>query len=158
MPEISIQTADGAKERYSVVKTRVTIGRSRESDIFLPDQWLSRHHAEIRRKGETWFIVDLNSKIGTLLMGQPAKGEVRLRPGDVITLGEHTLTYAEGASFAEEVEEQPEGTRVFSARELSDISTKPAIDPTDLARQNRVLTSGGHESDHRPLADSSTPS
>ncbi|HVQ29975.1 MAG TPA: FHA domain-containing protein, partial [Vicinamibacteria bacterium] len=140
MSEIVIQSADGNRDHYSLAKDVITIGRSRESDIFLPDQWLSRHHAEIRRKGETWIIVDLNSKNGTLLMGQPAKGEVRLRPGDVITLGEHTLTYAEGASFAEEVEEQPEGTRVFSARELSDISTKPAIDPTDLARQNRVLT------------------
>ena len=28
----------------------------------------------------------------------------------------------------------PEGTRIFSARELSDIKTKPAIDPEELAR------------------------
>jgi pSer/pThr/pTyr-binding forkhead associated (FHA) protein len=47
MPEIAIQTAGGTRERYPLAKPRVTVGRSRESDIFLPDQWLSRHHAAI---------------------------------------------------------------------------------------------------------------
>ena len=157
MSEIVIQSADGNREHYSLEKDVTTIGRSRESDIFLPDQWLSRHHAEIRRKGEAWIIVDLNSKNGTLLSGQPAKGEVKLRPGDVITLGEHTLTYTEGASSFEDVEKEPEGTRVFSARELSDISTKPAIDPTELARQNRVLTIVSKATSelvaHKPLSE-----
>jgi pSer/pThr/pTyr-binding forkhead associated (FHA) protein len=137
MPEISIQTADGAKERYSVVKARVTIGRSRESDIFLPDQWLSRHHAEIVQRPEGYFVVDLQSKNGTLLNGQPVREDGRLREGDIITLGEHTLTFVADEGTEEEFE--PEGTRVFSIRELSDINTKPAIDPAELQRQNRVL-------------------
>ena len=157
MAEIVIQSADGNREHYALEKDVTTIGRSRESDIFLPDQWLSRHHAEIRRKGESWIIVDLNSKNGTLLSGQPAKGEVRLRPGDVITLGEHTLTYKEGPGSYEDVEKEPEGTRVFSAREMSDISTKPAIDPADLARQNRVLTIVSKATSelvaHKPLSE-----
>ncbi len=157
VPEIVIQSADGNREHYSLEKDVTTIGRSRESDIFLPDQWLSRHHAEIRRKGEAWIIVDLNSKNGTLLSGQPAKGEVKLRPGDVITLGEHTLTYTEGAVAFDDNEKEPEGTRVFSAKELSDISTKPAIDPQELARQNRVLTIVSKATSelvaHKPLSE-----
>jgi serine phosphatase RsbU (regulator of sigma subunit) len=58
-----------------------------------------------------------------------------------------------------EVEEEvePEGTRVFSVRELSDINTKPAIDPAELARQNRVLgvlSKATRELvEHRPLQD-----
>ena len=48
---------NGARERFPLTKDRVTIGRSRESDIFLPDQWLSRHHAEIRRDGDEFFVV-----------------------------------------------------------------------------------------------------
>lgn len=69
MAELSIQSADGSKERFPLVKERVTIGRSRESDVFLPDQWLSRHHAEIRRQGDVYFLQDLGSKNGTLLNG-----------------------------------------------------------------------------------------
>ena len=153
MPEISIQTADGAKERYSVVKPRVTIGRSRESDIFLPDQWLSRHHAEIVQRPDGYFVVDLQSKNGTLLNGQPVKDDGRLREGDVITLGEHTLTFVADEGTEEEFE--PEGTRVFSIRELSDINTKPAIDPAELQRQNRVLATLSKAASelviHRPL-------
>ena len=157
MPEIVIQSGDGTREHYPLAKDVTTIGRSRESDIFLPDQWLSRHHAEIRRRGEGWIIADLESKNGTLLTGQTVRGEVRLRHGDVITLGEHTLTFTEAGAAVEDNELEPEGTRVFSARELSDINTKPAIDPQDLARQNRVLAAVSKATvellAHKPLSE-----
>jgi sigma-B regulation protein RsbU (phosphoserine phosphatase) len=137
MAEISIDTGDGSRERFALAKERVTIGRSRDSDIFLPDQWLSRHHAEILRKDVNFFLHDLGSKNGTLLNGEPVSGDRRLRHGDVITLGEHVLTFS--SDDAEEDSAPPEGTRIFSARELSDIKTKPSIDPEELQKQNRVL-------------------
>jgi phosphoserine phosphatase RsbU/P len=154
MPQIIIQFPDDKSEPYPLAMDRVTIGRSRESDIFLPDQWLSRHHAEILKKGDAFFIVDLKSKNGTLLNGQSIQEEKRLRAGDVITLGEHTLTFS-SADVADDEDKEPEGTRVFSVRELSDINTKPAIDPTELVRQNRVLTILKNATEelmnHRPL-------
>ena len=143
MAEISVQAADGSRERFPLVKGRITIGRSRDSDIFLPDQWLSRQHAEIRQKPDGYYVSDLGSKNGTLLNGGRIHEEHRLRAGDIITLGEHVLTFSLGEpGDAEEEPEQdsdPVGTRIFSARELSDIKTKPAIDANELARQNRVL-------------------
>jgi adenylate cyclase len=155
MPEISIQTAEGSRERFPLAKPRVTIGRSRESDIFLPDQWLSRQHAEIRQKADGFYVADLRSKNGTLLNGEPVREECRLRDGDVITLGEHMLTFSTGDLADLEEDREPEGTRVFSAKELSDISTKPAIDAAELARQNRVLAILSQAASalvvHRPL-------
>jgi sigma-B regulation protein RsbU (phosphoserine phosphatase) len=155
MAEISIDTGDGSRERFPLAKERVTIGRSRESDIFLPDQWLSRHHAEILKKDVTFFLHDLGSKNGTLLNGEPVHGDRRLRHGDVITLGEHVLTFS--AEEAEEDSQPPEGTRIFSAKELSDIKTKPSIDPEELMRQNRVLEVLSQAARsllaHRPLPD-----
>ena len=139
MPEIAIQTAGGTRERYPLAKERVTIGRSRESDIFLPDQWLSRHHAALEQRADGYWVGDLRSKNGTLLNGEPVREWRRLRPGDVITLGEHTLTYNAEAQPEEEEEREPEGTRVFSVRELSAINTRPSIDAAELQRQNRVL-------------------
>ena len=94
MAEIAIQTAGGTRERYPLGASRVTIGRSRESDIFLPDQWLSRHHAAIEERPDGYWVSDLKSKNGTLLNGEPVRDWHRLRPGDVITLGEHTLTFS----------------------------------------------------------------
>lgn len=144
MPEIAIQTAGGTRERFPLAKERVTIGRSRDSDIFLPDQWLSRHHAAIELRDEAFWVSDLHSKNGTLLNGEPVREARRLRPGDVITLGEHTLTFCAETSSAEEAapeddEREPEGTRVFPVKELSAIDTLPAVDPAELKRQNRVL-------------------
>jgi serine phosphatase RsbU (regulator of sigma subunit)/pSer/pThr/pTyr-binding forkhead associated (FHA) protein len=158
MPEIAIQTAGGTRERFPLAQPRVSVGRSRESDIFLPDQWLSRHHATIELRDDGWWVNDLNSKNGTLLNGEPVRAWRRLRPGDVITLGEHTLTFCADAEVEEEEEErEPEGTRVFSVRELSDINTRPAIDPGELQRQNRVLAILSKAASelvvHRPLAD-----
>ena len=156
MAEIAIQTAGGTRERYPLARDRVTIGRSRESDIFLPDQWLSRHHAAIEERPDGYWVSDLKSKNGTLLNGEPVRGWHRLRPGDVITLGEHTLTFNAEAQ-EEEDEREPEGTRVFSVRELSAINTRPAIDATELQRQNRVLAILSKAASelvvHRPLGE-----
>jgi serine phosphatase RsbU (regulator of sigma subunit) len=84
-------------------------------------------------------VSDLKSKNGTLLNGEPVREWRRLRPGDVITLGEHTLTFCTESAEEDEEEREPEGTRVFSVKELSAINTHPAIDLTELQRQNRVL-------------------
>ena len=154
MAELKIQTADGSKERFPLSKPRVTIGRARSSDVFLPDQWLSRHHAAIEQRNGAYYILDLGSKNGTLLNGDRVSGDRRLRDGDIITLGEHVLIF----SLDDELDERPpEGTRVFSAKELSDIKTKPSIDPEELARQNRVLGVLSEAAKqlivHRPLAE-----
>jgi serine phosphatase RsbU (regulator of sigma subunit) len=156
MAEIAIQTAGGTRERYPLGASRVTIGRSRESDIFLPDQWLSRHHAAIEERTDGYWVSDLKSKNGTLLNGEPVRDWHRLRPGDVITLGEHTLTFC-ADDAGEEEEREPEGTRVFSVRELSAINTRPAIDAAELKRQNRVLAILSKAASelvvHRPLGE-----
>jgi sigma-B regulation protein RsbU (phosphoserine phosphatase) len=139
MAEISISTPAGPIERFALSNERVTIGRSRESDIFLPDQWLSRQHAEIQQRRDGFYLVDLGSKNGTLVNGTPVHGECRLHDGDVMALGEHVLTFLGRDPVEEEDEAAPEGTRIFSARELGDLSSAPAVNPEELARQNRLL-------------------
>jgi serine phosphatase RsbU (regulator of sigma subunit) len=139
MSDITIESADGSRQKFKVGKERVTIGRSRDCDIFLPDQWLSRHHAEIRRRGQSAFLADLRSKNGTLLNGERVAAERELRHGDVISLGEHRLTFTTDEEETVEEHDAPEGTRIFSAREITDIKSKPATTADDLKRQNRVL-------------------
>ena len=75
----------------------------------------------------------------------------------MITLGEHTLTFCADDGGDEEEEREPEGTRVFSVRELSAINTRPAIDAAELQRQNRVLAILSKAASelvvHRPLGE-----
>jgi sigma-B regulation protein RsbU (phosphoserine phosphatase) len=160
MPDITVESADGSRQRFRLAKPRITIGRSRDSDIFLPDQWLSRQHAEIHEKSGIFVLLDLGSKNGTLVNGERVSQEKRLRDGDVISLGEHQLTFsAAGNTPPPTVEEEPEpeGTVIFSARDLSEIRTKPATDAEELRRQNRILEvlieATKSLLDHRPLAE-----
>lgn len=159
MPALSISSPDGASRRFAIEKDRVTIGRARDNDLFLPDQWLSRRHAEIRQGKEGYTVVDLGSKNGTLVNRARIAEERLLRSGDVITLGDHVITFAsdEAPAAEPEAETEPFGTKVFSARTLQAASTDPALDAAALARQNRMLRvlsqSASALIEHRPLPE-----
>jgi sigma-B regulation protein RsbU (phosphoserine phosphatase) len=156
MAEIRITAADGIVRKVGLDKERTTIGRSRDSDICLPDQWLSRMHAEIVRQGERFQLRDLGSKNGTLLNGQSLQAPHDLQLGDVISLGEHRLTFADEQAAADPLRDlPPAGTRVFSVRDLVEVAEK-ADAPERAERQARVLrvlqSSLGDLLQHRPLA------
>lgn len=71
----------------------VTAGRHPQSDIFLDDVTVSRHHAKLtHRSGHTW-IADLNSLNGTYVNRSLADGEVALRRGDEVQIGKFRLVY-----------------------------------------------------------------
>jgi hypothetical protein len=68
------------------------LGRSWVASIFPNAPWLnhiSEAHAVIRRKTDGWYIEDLGSQYGTYVNGRDIRGagEVKLNPGDVISLG-----------------------------------------------------------------------
>ena len=156
MAEIRITASEGAVRRIPLESARLVIGRSRDTDICLPDQWLSRQHAEICRDGDGYVLRDLGSKNGTLLNGRPLEAARRLQIGDVISLGEHRLTFADEDDEVSPTDTEPAGTRVFSVRDLVDVK-ESGDDKERVERQARVLRvvhrSIGVLLQHRPLAD-----
>ena len=92
--EIVSLTADG--ERHVLDKRSVVLGRSRDCDIRLADPNVSRHHAEIRQEGATYWIVDLGSTNGLEVNGRRVK-RAKLEDADRINLGSTELTF--GRSF-----------------------------------------------------------
>ena len=68
------------------------IGRSSGCDIVVDDPNVSRRHAEVRRLGEGYSLVDLGSTNGTEVNGQRV-GETSLMNGDVIGVGTTRLTF-----------------------------------------------------------------
>ena len=56
----------------------------------LPDERLSREHAEIKREGGRWIIRDCDSKNGTFVDGKPVHGSVTVEGRHVLRLG-HTV-------------------------------------------------------------------
>ncbi len=140
MAELSVRTPNGGRERHPLARERTTIGRSRTSDIVLPDQWLSRRHAEIVRRDDQFFVADLGSRNGTLLNGARITGERPLQPGDRITLGAYDLTFS-GDEPADSREESADFEVVAApaARQIADLDTHPGIDAARVARRQRLL-------------------
>ena len=64
----------------------------------LADQWLSRHHAEIRNDDGDYTIADLESRNGTYVNGEKIARIIPLQNDDVITLGDQQLTFVDEAS------------------------------------------------------------
>jgi FhaA, N-terminal domain/FHA domain len=71
------------------------IGRSRECDVVLSDQNVSRKHAEVRPSGGRWIVKDLGSTNGVKVNGRRITGPQSLKPGDKIQLGTSTIGFDE---------------------------------------------------------------
>jgi pSer/pThr/pTyr-binding forkhead associated (FHA) protein len=72
---------------YTLDARIVTIGRRRDNTIVIKHPTVSRHHAEIRRQGDDFVIVDRGSTSGVVVNGQTIKGEQILHDGDRISIG-----------------------------------------------------------------------
>ncbi|MEA2216146.1 MAG: hypothetical protein QOK19_1707 [Solirubrobacteraceae bacterium] len=65
----------------------VTVGRSRDCDVVVGEETVSRFHAELcHGKGGGWTVRDLDSLNGTWLNGARVR-EARVAAGDVLRLG-----------------------------------------------------------------------
>jgi hypothetical protein len=91
-PEVARATLAFGGKTQAVSGPRIVIGRSRDCDVRMADENVSRRHAEIRHEGDTWWIADLGSTNGTMLNGSRVRRE-RLREGDRITLGATEIVF-----------------------------------------------------------------
>jgi pSer/pThr/pTyr-binding forkhead associated (FHA) protein len=69
------------------------LGRSKDSDIQVEDANVSRRHAELRREGGSWWLVDLGSTNGTWANGERVDGRYKLHDGDVLQIGGTELRF-----------------------------------------------------------------
>jgi membrane-bound lytic murein transglycosylase D len=76
------------KGREVKLKRDVTLlGRKTDNHIVFEEEVVSSYHAEIRRKGDSYLLVDLEATNGTFVNGKPVE-KVELRNHDKIELGE----------------------------------------------------------------------
>ena len=88
----TVLLADLAKKEYGILKyegngtcselsidhTPYIIGSELDCDGVIPSGTVSRHHARITRKGEVYFIEDLNSSNGTMVGGELLNCRVKM--------------------------------------------------------------------------------
>lgn len=78
----------------------MTVGRAATNRIVLHDEVCSRHHCEVFQNGTSWTLRDLGSRNGTLVDGEPVKGDVELKPGQLIQIGPCELAFTFDLSHA----------------------------------------------------------
>jgi len=69
------------------------MGRSPICDLVLDDRTVSRRHAELRRDGDAWVLLDLRSTNGTWINGWRIR-EAEVKPGDMVALGRLPVVFA----------------------------------------------------------------
>ena len=81
---------------FPLGNTPITFGRSPDNTIVITSQRASRRHAEIRREGGVYLLIDLGSSNGTVLNGQLIQRQI-LRPGDTFVIGDEIFRFEEPA-------------------------------------------------------------
>jgi DNA-binding NtrC family response regulator len=89
---LRIMSGELRGREIEILKDAITLGRSRQCEVMLPDDSVSRLHASIRRDGERYRVLDLQSTAGTFLGGSRIS-DAFLRPGDQLRLGNVELSF-----------------------------------------------------------------
>ncbi|MDO5066243.1 MAG: FHA domain-containing protein [Propionibacteriaceae bacterium] len=88
-----VVTRGGVKEsQFLIDSDKTTLGRHPESDVFLDDITVSRHHAKLERAEGRLSVEDLGSLNGTYVNRTLIEGPTQLRHGDEIQIGKYRAT------------------------------------------------------------------
>ncbi len=101
MPRLIVRaTPSHGDSVVDLTRLRTTIGRSARNDLCVEDPFASRLHAEVRRRGDSFWISDLGSANGTMINGARLTAPVQLGDRDIIRIGETEIEYSERADTA----------------------------------------------------------
>src|SRR4051794_20433173 len=83
---VDIFDPDVGMRSLPIAGTTFKLGRHRDNDLKIPDNFVSRHHAEIVYDGTNYVFRDNGSSCGSFVNGRKTDEKV-LRDGDAIRLG-----------------------------------------------------------------------
>jgi pSer/pThr/pTyr-binding forkhead associated (FHA) protein len=72
------------------LRDETTVGRTSGDITFPHDGFMSGRHARIVKRGSTHVLVDEQSRNGTFIK---IKGEVELKPGDMVLIGRQLFRF-----------------------------------------------------------------
>lgn len=120
---------DGKTHTYRLDRDEVTVGRTEDNDLMIPDGSISRRHARLTRQGGVWRVQDLGSKNGTHV-NEIGRTSAQLHSGDTIIFGQLRVRFLEG---------EPEGAgEDFSGVESGTTMVRSAVDFRGLASSRRA--------------------
>ncbi|MDC0708805.1 FHA domain-containing protein [Stigmatella sp. ncwal1] len=139
-------------EEFVLLEDEYVVGRSKEAAICIQDSSVSRNHILLRRVDSGWVVSDLGSGNGTLVNGEQITEEVSLANGDIVTLGDTEVTFADMANSTMMVPVAPSPSRPRpSAGPASASSSRPervrsaratppkAVDPQEARKKKLIM-------------------
>src|ERR1700712_1966424 len=89
---ILLTQPDGSEQVFPLTAVLITLGRDAGNDIVIPDQKVSRQHAQITCGEAGCELINLGSSNGIVVDGQRVD-QVTLAAGMVVKLGDSTLRF-----------------------------------------------------------------
>src|SRR6266542_2602568 len=90
---------EGKKDKFD--EDVIRIGRKDDNHVVLAEKVVSSYHAEIRRRGESYTLVDLESTNGTFVNGERVQ-KAPLKDRDKVEIGENGPVFEFRSDGAEE--------------------------------------------------------
>lgn len=94
MPTLFVIRGNDQGARFELDDSPIALGRDPQSDLALNDSEVSRQHAVVRREGDGFRVIDLDSSNGTFVNDQRVQ-EHRLRTGDRLQLGRTLMLFTD---------------------------------------------------------------
>lgn len=107
MHKLVISDDGGKTILVPLVRDELSIGRKEGNIVRLIERDVSRHHAIIRRSGDSFIIEDLDSYNGVFVNDERIDGQARLRPGDRIRIGGYRLALDVDGAAPDAAKERP---------------------------------------------------
>jgi tetratricopeptide (TPR) repeat protein len=141
-----------AGEEFNLEDDEYVVGRATDNPICIQDSSVSRKHIILRRAdGGGWTVTDLGSGNGTIINGEQIADETVLANGDVITLGDTEVTFADAANATMMVDISAGPSRAAPSRVRSSGPTGVPVRP-DRARPERVRSGRAAQKQVDPAA------
>jgi hypothetical protein len=87
-----VQTDGAPPARFDLGGAVIAVGRASDNDVILDDAQVSRHHCQLKLQHGAYGFVDLQSRNGSQVNGQPVH-EIALADGDRIRIGNTSIEF-----------------------------------------------------------------
>lgn len=130
MIKLILKLKDTQIEEFALEKEVLHIGRAQENDIVIDNIAVSRRHAQVERREESFLLRDLNSSNGTYLNGVRIDAQDHeLHDGDLIGIAKFEIQ-VKGVKLKEAPprvlpQQDGEGTMIFDARRKAGAEAAP---------------------------------
>lgn len=91
---LKLHESGGTQRTIPINKNKITLGRTDENNIVLHSPYISRLHARLIWEQGSFYIEDVNSKLGTFVNGKKIS-RIKLKNNDEIKFGAIKITFME---------------------------------------------------------------